>query len=493
MSAPVHPEDSVAAAEVRRAQAPFRRRRRRDRLIAAGAAILLLAAGAVAYLNSDIRAVTSDTAAQQTAPKALKTVPKALRVAWEQPTDPMVGGVASPYGTVVTTDAHAVTGRDVDTGAVRWTYARSNRDLCALGSGDTSATTKITDSGRVRGLLAMYARDGYCGEMVLLDPSTGERRYQRTAPNQLGGTLIFGGPYAAWVGSDLLEVWRYDLYRTHQYGNQPASPESNTQHLGCTFLDAAVTDQQFATIEKCPAQGGNVRLAINWTDPNAENKDKWSPYRSDARADVDTGSPAARIVGITRDRVAVLVSGPTPALVIYDADGKVVSRTPARVPGATIAAATGITPRSTIGAVSYALIGQTLIAVGEQQVTVTVPVTTSSTSDTTTAPTTTTGFFGSNGASQTPSTKPTTTEENRDSPDVRWSFGGALGLPTAVGGSLLVPTQAGLAVVPATSGALLRTVPVDRAGTTGAVDVQLIGSRIVEVRNGSVVALEAVS
>lgn len=462
-------------------------------MIAAALAVVLGTAGLVIYLSSDIRAVHSETAAALPVPRALSTVPQDVRMAWEQPTDPAVGAVASPYGAVVTTDAHAVTGRDASTGDVRWSVARTNRELCAIGSGDTAGATTVTDNGRVRGVVAIYARDGFCAEMVLLDPATGERRYQRTAPNELGGTLIFGGPYAAWFGSDRLELWRNNnridgLVTTHQYGNQPAPPKANSQHQGCRFLDAAVTAEQFATLEKCPAQGENIRLAINWSEPKKQNKD-WSPYRSEPRGDVDTGSRTAKIVGITRDRVAVVVGEPTPALVIYDADGTVVSRSAAPISAATILGATGITPRTTIGAVSYALVGPSLLAVGRQQVTVSVTVT----------PTTTATATGSTAPATTApgTTAPSTTEQNRDSPDVRWTFDGALGLPAAVGDSLLVPTPDGLAVVSTDSGTVSRTLAVDRSGdgssATGRVDVQVVGTTIVEVRSSRVVALEASS
>ncbi len=98
--------------------------------------------------------------------------------------------------------------------------------------------------------------------------------------------------------------------------------------------------EQFATIEHCTADGTNARLVFNWTDPNTHDKDQ-DQYKHTARAEIDTGSPAARLVGITKDRAAVLVSAPTPALVVYDADGAEVSRTPVDIPAAEITAMKG--------------------------------------------------------------------------------------------------------------------------------------------------------
>jgi len=49
-----------------------------------------------------------------------------------------------------------------------------------------------------------------------------------------------------------------------------------------------------------------------FTDPPTVNK-KWDVFTLSPRMDVDTGSDAARIVGLTADWVAVLVSSPAPA------------------------------------------------------------------------------------------------------------------------------------------------------------------------------------
>ena len=66
-------------------------------------------------------------------------------------------------------------------------------------------------------------------------------------------------------------------------------------------------------------------------------------FKHDPRATIDTGAPAARIVGITADRVAVLVSAPEPAVVVYDATGAETSRTAVDIPAESIVAADQLT------------------------------------------------------------------------------------------------------------------------------------------------------
>lgn len=470
----------------------FRARRRRDRIIAGAIAVAVIAAATIVYLTSDIRAVDATSGPDYTPTVAMSAVPQRLQVAWQQPTDPEVGAVASPYGTVVTTDQHTVTGRNAATGGVRWSYSRADRNLCAVGSGDTT-TGDLSASSSVRGVLAVYARDGLCGEMVLLNPKTGERRYQRTAPNQPSGSLIFGGPYAAWVSSGLLEIWRWDLLRTFQYGDQPNPSSGNTRHLGCTITDAAVTDDQFGTIEHCTGKGSNARIVLNWTDPNSQNKKDWDVFKTKARADIDTGSAAARIVGITKDRVAVLVATPTPAVVAYDADGTVAGRTPIAVAASAIGSNSGPTPRVTLDGIQYSLVGGYLIAMGEETVDVTVPVTaTSGTNEPSKTPDAGLASRLGGTATSTPTPPKTKTKVvSRDSPTVSWALPGAIGLPTLVGANLVVASAGGLMVVPAAEGTVARTVPLARPAKPARVDVAVVGNRLVELRGTEVVSLAA--
>jgi hypothetical protein len=427
---------------------PLSRRRWRDIAIAVALAVLVVTAGFVVHLRSDARATSLTTGPDTPAPAAMTTAPRTLGEVWSLTTDAGFPAVASPYGTVVTADGHAVVGHDARTGEVRWTYARSNLALCALGSGDTRPDT-LTASGAVRGILTGYSKGDTCSEITLLNPITGARTDQRTGFTATDSTLVFGGPYGGFVSDDLIELWRYDLVRTIQYGDQPQPTKPNTKHLGCRFDDLAVTTQQFATIEYCPDSdaGPDARLVVNFADPNAapDGKSKgWDALNHDPRATVDLHTTAARVLSLTSDKVAVLVATPEPAVVVYDAAGAELSRDPVPVTADDITAslaADRVTPVTVTSEARYLRVGSHLIAV------------------------------------------------RTDDLSVAWTMAGVRGTGAPVGNTLLVPVDAGLAVVDADDGAIDRTVPVDRGGWTGTVDVDTVGNTVVESRGTTVVGL----
>ena len=466
---------------------PSRRRRRRvDLAIGLIVAVIVTLVGVVLWQTGDAKATNSVTApsdAVPTTPSPASSPPVTLHQLWTLPTDPSLGAVVSPYGSVVTTDAHTVTGHSLDTGAALWSYGRSNVSLCAVGSGDTD-TAGLDTWGAVRGVMTVYAKNGWCSQVTTLNPTTGERLYQRTSPNQDPGTLVFGGPYAGWLGSDLLEVWRHDLLRTIQYGNQPNPVNSDGPHTGCTFSDLAVADKQFATIEHCAAQPGTARLVVNYADPGGDGEKGWDAMHSQPRATIDTKSPVAVIVGITPDREAILVTSPTPALVVYDSAGTEVSRTTVNIPAAAISrsAKAGVTPSVTIDTRRYSLVGKNLLSVSIESLQAPAPSTSTS-----------------NQASRTSgiqlTTGPTTTGPVRTvtvaSPHLDWIHSGVLGLPTRIGASVLAPIAKGLLELRVSDGRAGRTISVDRGNYQGRVDVTAVGAVIVEVRTGTVVGYSA--
>ncbi len=474
------------------------RRKRIDRIVAAALAVAVVAVGVVVYLTSDARATISVTGPSSATPDAADTVPESLREAWSLPTNGRIGAVASPYGVVVTADDTTVTGHDAVTGEVRWTYGRSE-PLCAVGSGDTDAPG-VTTRGKVRGVMVVSEKNGYCSQQMLLDPDTGERHYYRTSPNQPGGALAFGGPYAGWLGPTLIELWRDDLVRTIQYGDLPSPPKPNARHTGCTFTDIALADEQFATVEHCTEHGPNARVVINWATPDSapDKPDDQDVFKHDPRADIDTGSPAARIVGITSDRVAVLVSGPEPAVVVYDDKGDETSRQAVDIPAEMIVAADRLTPGGGTfptpavrdGTDRYSLIGDRLIAVGSETIEVEAPPSTSTSSSAITeAEPPTPGVLGSTTA-QSPA--PPETVQVKDL-SLRWTKDGALGLPALIAGQLLMPVDGGLEVFAASNadaGIVPRTIPVDRPAGTDRVDAAAVGPMIIETRADQIAASE---
>lgn len=464
------------------------RRRRRQTDLAIGLAIAIIAAlvAVILWRTSDAKATSSVTTPSNqvpTTPSEPSAVPAALKQLWSLDTDKTLGAVVSPYGSVVTTDGHTVTGHSLDTAATLWSYGRSNVPLCAVGSSDTS-TDGLDTWGAVRGIVTVYAKNGWCSQVTTFNPTTGERIYSRTSPNQEPGTLVFGGPYAAWLGSDLLELWRHDLLRTIQYGNQPNPVNSDGPHTGCTFGDLAIADKQFATIEHCVTQPGIARLVVNYDDPGDDAKDKgWDAMHSQPRATIDTKSPVAVIVGITPDREAILVTSPTPALVVYDNSGTEISRRPVDIPAAEIAATAkaGVTPSVTIDTRRYSLIGSHLVSVSVASVQAPAPTTTASGASRPSAPDT---------AATTTGPAPTVTVQ---SPNLDWIADDVLGLPTRIADTIMAPVAKGLLELRVSDGKAGRTVPVNRGGYTGRVDVTAIGEYVVEVRGGTVAGYTSAS
>ncbi|NNG34195.1 PQQ-binding-like beta-propeller repeat protein [Nakamurella aerolata] len=497
----------------------YRRRRRRDWIVAGAIAVVAALVAGTIYLTSDIRATASDTAPDFDAVAPMTTAPTALRQLWSQPTDPATGAATSAYGTVVTTDQHSVVGRDVATGQQRWKYERSNKQLCAVASNDVSIpaydkpfVTPSADANRGLGIFAAYQTNGMCQELILLDPKTGERRYQRTSPNQTGGSVFYGDQWMGWMGPSRTEVYRYDLFRTVQLGEQPSPDQPGGATTGCTFTDAAVSDKIVATIEHCADKGNTAQLVINYTDPSNisdNNKDLKLDYnvmKHSPLAEIDTKSAQARILAVESDsepkpaagRVAVVVSQPEPQVIIYDSDGSEVARSRLDIPAESFGPDTPgkATPRLTIGDTSYSLIGSSLVATGTEsmQQTVQVNPTTTTSSPQTDAVADRLGVGASSSAP-----KSNTETYSRTTPTVSWALTDVIGLPgvtsapdsrgVTAGSTLLVPTRGGLAVVPREQGTVERTIAVNRAGNPARVDVRVVGNNVVELRGSSVAVL----
>lgn len=455
---------------------PDRRRVVRDRLIAAVIAAAVAISGVVLYLISDVRAARSNPGTAPPPPTSPQAAPAALRPVWHAGTDAQLGAVVSAAGVVAVADGHTVSGLEALTGRVRWTYGRANAALCDVGGGQGPAAP----------IVIVSAKGGFCSQVETLDAGTGAPGHTRTSPNPRGGALTTGGGYLGWLGDHLVEIWRNNLVRTAQYGDQPNPPNPHTAYTGCTLDDLAIATVQFATIEHCDGQGPNARVVLGFDDPGCRDCGYPSGWKDDVykgrrRIDQDTGSAAAVIVGISPERVAVLVAVPQPTVVVYDAAGTVIRRTPVRIPAAEIVAAAGHGPTPAVvdGNRRISLVGRHLIAVEERTDRVPAPATTLVTPTGVDPPTTGSGD------------RPSAPIVPIGDLVVVWSADGALGLPALTGTTILMPVAEGLRVVGAADGPAAddRRISVDRHGDTARIDATAVGEMVIEVRGGTVVGL----
>ncbi|MEJ7648236.1 MAG: hypothetical protein WKF57_04155 [Nakamurella sp.] len=444
----------------------YAQRRRRDVIVALAIAALVAGGGLVIYLTSAARAADLQLAADRDLPQVNTSIPTSLSLAWTQRTDPAVGAAVSPAGVVAVGSEHEVRGLDIASGQQRWSYTRSDRQLCALTSGDSDnrkydpsdhrflrkGFSDRTETDRLRGIVTGFRLDTStdCPEIASFDPVTGGRVYSRTVAASGPGSLFVEGPYGGWLSPHLVQLWRYDLVRSILYGDQPAPAEPGGETLGCEFTDTYVGVSRFATVQHCSGQS-TAHVSINYTDPHSKDKG-WSAIVHPPIIDIDTGASSAVLVGLTEDRVAVLIDSPTPQVVAYDFAGTARTRTPAPVQSAAIRAteaAAGPSPRRITDTISITWVGGTLIGMTTRTVTETAPATT---------PPTTTGVTTAPLLGTTPSsTSAELSLTDQQTPVLAWTFT-STGLGAVVGSQILVPTSRGFAVIETTSGKIVRQI-----------------------------------
>jgi outer membrane protein assembly factor BamB len=148
----------------------YRGRMRRGRTIyfAVIAVVVLVLGGVVAVVWSHGEAAhtTLHTAAHPAPSIGLGQPSAVLTPAWHSNDRTAIG---TPYwgGTVVTYSHDSVRGRDGRTGAITWSYTRTDRTVCQA----------IQDQGVT---VAVFELHGNCDQVTGLDSATGARRWTRT-------------------------------------------------------------------------------------------------------------------------------------------------------------------------------------------------------------------------------------------------------------------------------------------------------------------------
>ncbi|MBV9160497.1 MAG: hypothetical protein JO309_03360 [Pseudonocardiales bacterium] len=407
------------------------RRTRWDLTAAAMLAVVVLAVWTALWWASDARRTTATTApgpAPGNTTSALSSgathLPAALTEAWRAPSPatpvPLVQG-----GTVVTGAAGMVAGRDLRSGAVRWSYRR-DRSLCTVGAA-------------FHQVVAVYQRGETCSEVTALDWSTGQRGPQRTGPVEAPTHLVAAGDQVAASGSRYLEVWRSDLVRTLAYGRVPTPAQPATQprpdclHGSMALGSGKLGNGKLAVVEQCP--GERVRLTLQQSDPR-------NPDQPEVIFSILLPGQQARVVAVSGERVAVALPDPA-RLVVLDEQGKAVAEHPLAIPDADLR---GNPPGGVVE------VTETMTEVY--------------------------WFTGS-----------ATVALDLGDLRPQWTRPGSLGAGSEIAGRLLLPVPGALAVLDTTTGQQVGALPVDRGGYRGPVGTTSSDGVVLEQRGDTLVAL----
>jgi hypothetical protein len=159
--------DADQSARVLAAFATARRQAWRRYLAALLALAVVVAVGVwLVWRHSEIRAVSSRTTSIPATALPQAALAKSLAPTWSS-SDHLPAGDPISADVLVTYSQHAVMGRDIRSGAVRWSYTRSNRSVCAVDVQDSVA-------------VAVYSDRGLCDEVTGLKTDSGQRAFVRT-------------------------------------------------------------------------------------------------------------------------------------------------------------------------------------------------------------------------------------------------------------------------------------------------------------------------
>ena len=249
----------------------------------------------------------------RTASRPAPSVPLASPVAqpairW-QSADATAVGAPFVGGTVVTYSQHTVTGRDALTGEARWTYTRTDRDVCEVAQ----------QQGRA---IAIYRNGRNCDQVTTLDTATGKRDWERTLDEN--GLPINGRPLMI-PGNDSI----YVMTQSALYAIQVSTSECNADAssacgsdnwtyappAGCAMTSAVPGNNGVLISEHCT---DGDHLVLRHPTAGTDSKDpkpiKWQLN--------DNGG-----IPVAADSFVGAIDPSTHELVLYDTDkGKVTSR-----------------------------------------------------------------------------------------------------------------------------------------------------------------------
>ena len=415
---------------------PPEQRTRKDLLVTGCILIAIIVMVAGTWLTSQQQKVDHQVADQplldaksvSTTGAPASELPNTLRTAWTG-TDESSQFIAADGG-VVSVQGTRVSMLDASSGKEVWHYDQ-HRQICGLSQPEKWSTLVVTFRGP-KG----------CGEAISFDIATGQYAYTRDALAPEDVETLQGNNRAGTLSPGRVELWRSDLVRTVEVGQQEAPHQPDQQsNLECRFTSALMHDNLLVTAQQC-------------SDPNKKliRFLKATPEKSDAPETIHefTVPAGAELIGVSGEQAAIYIPAGEQEgsrIQVLDESGTFHTIPTPEAKGFPEEASVGVEkelhqPRTyTQGLLHTWFDGQRLT------------------------------IFNLNNLN---------TFQHVES---------AIGTGALYEGSLLVPVREGIAEVDPGSGKTQRTIRVDRSGYTGEVSLRVSRGQIVEQRGTQLVGL----
>jgi hypothetical protein len=284
--------------------------------------------------------------------------------------------------------------------------------------------------------VAVYKDDRGCGQVSTLDGSTGRRGAARSGYANPHVRLSSDGTTVLSVGDTRLELWRSDMVRMLAYGETDArvKPSARGLHSGCRLISAAASSSAVSVLESCANQA-DLRLVL--LRPGKEDDEPQQHVVFEPGIGANSG---ARVLTVRENNTAVYLPSPQPRVDVIDETGTTVSSTLLPKPPSSPAVV------SQAGSLVTWWTGDSVMAFDASSLTLRYTIAAGET----TVP---------------------------------------LGPGVMMAGKLLVPVTGAIGVYDPVNGANERYIPVNRAASSSAVVPAVSGSRVLEQRGNTVVAL----
>lgn len=432
--------------------------------------IVVVAAVAVlgAWLTAPVRHVELQTATEAFEPEAASAIVSAntasFRTGFSEENvanrvQPLVANglliVANPDG-----EGTKISALNPTNGDVVWSYARTDSPLCtAMHAWQTVTLVFQTERG--------------CGDVITLEAATGEYSTTRSSNTSDAVLPVWSNDRVGIITDDRVELWRSDMVRTVEYGAVENPQEAESQpHADehCTMQSALTRKEFLAVAEEC---NGETWLRLQQTTP----EDSRVPELS-AEVPLAEGS---RVVAIGQTHAVVYSPTPTPQLITYNEEGVQTAQRnvePAAFSDALGDASGAVFARDVSHEASDSAATseqETEANVNAEGVGLAQPIVAD-------LPHRITWFDGHRLYLFTPETM-----------EVDEVLEDAIGTGIAVNNTLYYPTRSGINVADWSTGQVLQSLPVDREGYSGRVNLAQANGNIIESRGSTVAVLEAVT